>query len=133
MKIEITERRNNTLLNRTDVYFTIDHPNEKTPARGVVRDELADLLNSKKDNVIVETIDTTFGIQKSNGYAKVYSSQKAAEELERKHILKRHKITAKKDKKEGEGKAEAEKEEAKQVEKKEEKPEKKADAEEGKE
>ena len=98
------------------------------PNRGVIRDELADLLNAKKENIIIETIDTTFGVQKSNGYAKVYSSLKTAEGLERKHILKRNKVAPKKEKKEEEKKEEAPAEpagEAKQEEKPEEKPEEK--------
>jgi len=96
MEIEIREKKNNPFLNRTEVHFTITHVNQKTPNRDVVRSELADSLNAKKENVIIERLDSGFGSQKTKGYAKIYSSRKDAEELEYKHILKRNEIKGKK-------------------------------------
>jgi len=118
MEIEIDSKKNNPLLNRTEIYFTIKHLGEKTPNREIIRAELADKLNVKKDDVIVDSVHTTFGIQKITGYAKVYSSPDKLKGLEREHILVRNKLmqAKKKEKKEG-GKApkpaEAAKEEAK--------------------
>ena len=106
MEIEIDSKRNNPLLNRTEVHFTIQHENEKTPNREIIRSELAEKLNAKKENIIIDNIHSSFGIQKSVGYAKIYPSVKKAEELERKHILKRNKIAGKKEKKEGKEKTE---------------------------
>ncbi len=120
MEIEIDTKRNNPLLNRTEVYFTIKHLGEKTPNREIIRTELADKLNIKKEDVIINSIHTTFGIQEITGYAKVYSSQDKLKGLERKHILVRNKLLQdkKKEKKE-EAKAakpeEVVKEEAKPV------------------
>ncbi len=106
MEIEIDSKRNNPLLNRTEVHFTIQHEGEKTPNREIIRSELAEKLNAKKENIIINDIHSSSGIQKSTGYAKIYSVIKKAEELERKHILKRNKISGKKEKKEGEKKPE---------------------------
>lgn len=106
MEIEIDSKKNNPLLNRTEVHFTIQHEGEKTPNREIIRSELAEKLNAKKENIIINDIQSSSGIQKSIGYAKVYSSVKKAEEMERKHILKRNKISGKKEKKEGEKKPE---------------------------
>ena len=101
MEIEIDSKKNNLLLKRTEVYFTVKHTGEGTPNREIIRSELADKLNSKKENVIVDILKTSFGIQETTGYAKVYSSLESSKGIEREHILKRNKLgETKKDKKE---------------------------------
>ena len=101
MEIEIDSKKNNPLLKRTEVYFTVKHTGEGTPNREIIRTELADKLNSKKENVVINIIKPGFGIQKTTGYAKVYSSTESLKGLEREHILKRNKLgETKKDKKE---------------------------------
>jgi small subunit ribosomal protein S24e len=100
MEIEITSKKNNPLLNRTEVRFIVRHQNEKTPTRAIIRDELAGELNAKKEAVIVDELASHFGLQQTEGYAKVYTSMKKAEELEPKFLLKRNRIIAKKEKKE---------------------------------
>jgi small subunit ribosomal protein S24e len=101
MEIEIESQKNNPLLKRTEVYFTIKHTGEGTPNREIIRSELAEKLNSKKENVVVNILKTGFGIQETTGYAKVYSSLESSKGIEREHILKRNKLgETKKDKKE---------------------------------
>jgi small subunit ribosomal protein S24e len=115
MEIEINEKKNNPLFNRTEVYFTITHEGEGTPNREIIRSEIAEKLNVKKENIIIDNISSSFGIQQSRGYAKVYANQKKAETLEKKYILKRNQVIKKEIKKEedkketmkGEAKAES--------------------------
>jgi ribosomal protein S24E len=105
MEIEIDSKKNNALLNRTEVYFTIKHPGEKTPNREIIRADLAEKLNVKKEDVIVNEIHTTFGKQIVTGYAKVYPSLDKSKGIEREHILVRNKLMeAKKKEKKGEAK-----------------------------
>jgi small subunit ribosomal protein S24e len=92
MEIEIESKRNNPLLNRTEVYFIVKHPGEGTPNREIIRSELADKLNVKKENIIVNTIKSGFGIQEISGYAKVYSSVQKTKNLEQEYILARNKL-----------------------------------------
>lgn len=106
MEIEIESKKNNPLLNRTEVYFTINHEGQGTPNREIVRSELADKLNTKRENIIVSSINSSFGINKTTGYAKVYSSLKDTKGLERDHILKRNKIGGEKKKEEKPAEAE---------------------------
>ena len=106
MDIEITEKKNNPLFNRMEVHFTINHEGEGTPNREIIRSEIAEKLNVKKENIIINNISSSFGIQKSRGYAKIYSSSKKVETLERKYILKRNQMIQK-DKKKDEGKKES--------------------------
>ena len=92
MEIEIESKRNNPLLNRTEVYFIVKHPGEGTPNREIIRSELAEKLNVKKENIIVNTIKSGFGIQEISGYAKVYSSVQKTKDLEQEYILARNKL-----------------------------------------
>jgi small subunit ribosomal protein S24e len=99
MEIEIESKKNNPLLNRTEVYFTVKHEGEGTPNREIIRSELADKLNTKKDNIVLNTIHSGFGNQQITGYAKVYSSLTKIKEIEPDYILKRNKLIESKDKK----------------------------------
>ena len=121
MKIEIDSKRNNPLLNRTEIYFTINHEGEGTPNREIIRNELAEKLNVNKENVIVNTVQSSFGTQEITGYAKVYSSLAKSKNIERNYILVRNKLieSEKKEKKAEVGPApppKVEGEEKKQVE-----------------
>ena len=100
MEIEIESKRNNPLLNRTEVHFRINHVNEKTPNRNIIKTELAEKLNSKKENVIIDKINTSFGLQEITGYAKIYTSSKQAESIEIKYLIDRNKVKEKQTKKE---------------------------------
>lgn len=99
MEIEIESKKNNPLIDRTEIHFTISHEGKRTPDREIIRSELAEKLNVKKDNVIINNINSGFGIQVSKGYAKVYKSVEKSKNLERKHILQRNKLIEKKGKK----------------------------------
>jgi small subunit ribosomal protein S24e len=114
MEIEIDSKRNNPLLNRTEVYFTVKHQGEGTPNRELIRSELAEKLNVKKENIVVNTVQSSFGNQEVTGYAKIYSSLAKSKDLERDYVLRRNKLMepGQKDKKKAEEKpAEAPKEE----------------------
>ena len=95
MDIEITNKKENQLLNRIEVEFTIEHPEEKTPTRDSVRAKLSDMLNAPKDTVIVDKMRSKFGRMTTVGYAKVYKDGDTAKSVERKHMLVRNKITKK--------------------------------------
>ena len=48
MKMEITEKKENVILKRTEVRFVIDHAGESTPSKGAVVDEIAKLTKAKR-------------------------------------------------------------------------------------
>lgn len=93
MEIEIKSKKNNPLLNRTEVHFVVKHDGEKTPSRDIIRNDLAGKLNAKKGNVLVHRIKTGFGSAETIGYAKVYSSLDKTKGLERKYVIKRNNVT----------------------------------------
>jgi small subunit ribosomal protein S24e len=94
MKMEITEKRENPLQKRVEVYFTIDHNGESTPGRNAVAEEVAKQTKSKRECVVVDNIESVFGKGMSKGYAKVYDSKEAALEYDRAYLLKRNGIEA---------------------------------------
>lgn len=91
MDITVLTEDDNPLLHRTDVQFEVTHE-EATPSRLSVRDSLAAQLGKDAEEVVVHTIDTTFGMRKTIGYAKVYDDPEVATEVEADHALDRNKI-----------------------------------------
>ena len=92
MEIEIVSKKENELLDRTEVTFKAFHPKEGTPQREVVREKLASMLKASKDRVIVDAMDSEFGKMETVGYAKVYKTKEAAMKFEREHVLVRNKL-----------------------------------------
>jgi small subunit ribosomal protein S24e len=99
MEIEIQSQRNNPLLKRTEVYFIVRHEKEGTPNRELVRSELAEKLNVKKENVMVNHMTSTFGVQETVGYAKVYTSVDQAKAEEPDYVLVRNAVITKEERK----------------------------------
>jgi small subunit ribosomal protein S24e len=87
MEIEIESRKDNKLLKRDEVHFTINYEG-KTPSRRKVRKQLKDILG--KNIIIVEHIKPIYGAQQARGYARAYSSEKQARLLEPNHIIERN-------------------------------------------
>jgi len=123
MELEIIEKRENPLLNRTEVKFRVKHQGEKTPERELVKSDLAEMLKVKKSLVIIDYIRPSFGMAISSGYAKIYKSVEDAKKVELSYILKRNKFGEVKEEKTEEVKEETkeEKESQETTEEKEEK------------
>lgn len=96
MKMEITQQKENPLQHRVEVYFELEHVGESTPGRNAVAEEIAKKMKAKRDCVVVDSIDSVYGIGKSKGYAKVYDSKKCALAFESEYLLKRNGIEAEK-------------------------------------
>jgi len=92
MKIEITSQKENPLQNRKEVYFTVEHLGEKTPGRNAVAEDIAKKMKSQRDCVVIDSIESVYGIGKSKGYAKVYDSKESAMSYENGYLLKRNGI-----------------------------------------
>jgi len=91
MDVTIISEEENPMLHRTDIRFETVH-DETTPSRLSVRDSLAAKLDKDSDEVVVHELDTTFGMRKTVGYAKVYESPEFARDVEQQHMLDRNKI-----------------------------------------
>ena len=94
MKMEITNKKENPLYKRVEVYFTLMHEGESTPGRNAVAEAVAKECKTKRDCVVVDCIESVYGKGMSKGYAKVYGNKEAALEFDREYLLKRNGIEA---------------------------------------
>ncbi len=99
MELEIQNKKENVLLNRMEVHFVLHHPNAQTPKRDNVREELSKALKVTKDRIIVDHMDSSFGVHDTKGYAKIYPTKEEAMKVEREYLLKRNKLIEKQEKK----------------------------------
>ncbi len=95
MEIRILDQKANPLLKRQEVRFEISHATAATPQRDAVRGELAKLLKSPKDRVVVERMHAKFGTAVTVGEANVYDSAESAKAISREHILVRNSLKEK--------------------------------------
>lgn len=91
MDIDVIEETENPMLHRTDVRFEVTHE-EATPSRLSVRDSLAAMLNKDAEEVVVQKLDTKFGMRTTVGSATVYETPEHALEVEQDYMLLRNKI-----------------------------------------
>ncbi|MCL4328491.1 MAG: 30S ribosomal protein S24e [Candidatus Thermoplasmatota archaeon] len=77
-KITFDEVRENTLLHRKEVQFTLSFGTEITPSRDSVRTMIAKNLKADKDLVIVERIVQEAGKHEARGYSKIYTNKESA-------------------------------------------------------
>jgi small subunit ribosomal protein S24e len=122
MEVKITQQKDNALMGRKDVRFTVNHAGETTPNRAQVRQLVASEMGTKTENVVIERMQSEYGLGRSSGTARAYTSADMARKQERTHLLKRNQLYIEKPKKGGAaadgakaegGKPEAKKEEAK--------------------
>ena len=95
MEIEIVSKKENELLDRTEITFKAMHAKEGTPQREVVREKLASMMKATKERVIVDSMNSAFGKMETVGYAKVYKTKDAAMKFEREYVLIRNKLKEK--------------------------------------
>jgi len=90
VKIEIENKKPNALMDRTEVSFKADHRGEGSPKRADVKAKLAEALAVGKEKVIIDHMETEFGMGVSTGYAKVYGSTESAMKYEKNYLQARN-------------------------------------------
>jgi small subunit ribosomal protein S24e len=96
LKFQIENKSENKLLERTELSFSVEHPGESTPTRDSVRSTIASSMSVPKERIIVDQMETEYGIGLTKGYAKVYDSQESLMKSERFHLLVRNNLAEKK-------------------------------------
>jgi len=90
--LEIIERKENTLLGRVEITFTLNHLNAPTPSLSKMIEMVMKLEpGSKKDLIYIKNVNTRFGMARTNGLALIYESEEGAN-LEPDYIKSRHEI-----------------------------------------
>ena len=91
MILEILNRKENPLLDRVELTFQWNHPNEPTPSLSqmIIAATKAE-PGAKKELVFVKNVNTRFGMSRTSGLALVYGSENSAS-IEPEYVLERHK------------------------------------------
>ncbi|KKH50890.1 30S ribosomal protein S24 [Methanosarcina sp. 1.H.T.1A.1] len=89
MDIKILKDKNNALLNRRELDFIVKYEGS-TPSRSDVRNKLAAMLNAPLELLIIQRINTEYGMQESKGYAKLYEDASRMKAVELEYVLKRN-------------------------------------------
>lgn len=89
MKVEITEKVENPLLQRTEIKFKVDHAGGPTPKRLDVRAQLAAHLGVPEELIMIEKLAGMYGRQMASGIARAYSSRERLEKIEPRYLIKR--------------------------------------------
>ena len=96
MKVNIISKKQNPLLKRKEVTFSVDHAqNGGTPSRVEVSKQLASLLQTKPEMVYVKNMATKTGQMLAVGKANVYDSIEQGKLMEPKHVIARNALPEK--------------------------------------
>ncbi len=88
MEISITSDKQNELLSRRELEFTLTY-NGATPSRKLVHAKLAAMVNAGKDQVVLDSMKCRFGISILKGSARVYQKREDLEKIERAYLMTR--------------------------------------------
>ena len=89
MKVEITTKHENVLLNRQEVSFTVKEATS-TPSRKDIRQKLTSLTNTNEKNIAVDVLETKYGTTNAKGKAKIYKSPEDLKKTELGYIKTRN-------------------------------------------
>jgi ribosomal protein S24E len=96
MKINIISKKQNPLLKRREVSFSVEHDqNGGTPTRALVKSQLASIIGTSVELVFVKDMKTKTGTMVAYGEANVYETVEQAKLVEPDHIINRNAAKAK--------------------------------------
>ncbi len=87
MEIKIISKKENPLLNRTEIEFECNYPTEGTPNLLDVKHKIVALEDSSNDLIVVDNMKPSYGVAKATGLAKIYDSIEKLQEIEAKAVL----------------------------------------------
>ncbi len=90
MELEIIQEKENRPLGRRELSFRIEHVDGTTPSRRDVRSKLMAKYDADASSVIVNRMETRFGIGITEGTARIYSDIDQMKRVERDYMLKRN-------------------------------------------
>ena len=90
MEIDIVEKHDDLLLERTEVRALVKHPKSATPSRKEIKEAMKEVLGLNKEILVVDVMESHFGKDETKIYAKIYKSVEKARAVESDHILKRN-------------------------------------------
>ena len=97
MEINVNEKIENPLLNRTEIQFDCTYQGEATPTVLDVKNRLVATLNVDKNLLVVHNLKPSYGEGKANGYAKLYDTEENLAKIERDHVVEKNTEAVKED------------------------------------
>ncbi len=90
MEVKIVAQKENPVLKRKEVQFTVEHTQGKTPQRMDIKRSIASQLQVKETLVFVKKMKTLTGTNTTAGEANAYESDAQAKLIEPSYIVKRN-------------------------------------------
>lgn len=90
MDLHITSNKENRLLNRREIDFSIVQDGS-TPSKNEIKMELCKKLNLDPESVIVVRIEQSTGVRQCHGIAHAYASKELVERSEPRYLVDRMK------------------------------------------
>jgi small subunit ribosomal protein S24e len=88
MELKIDSNKENKLLNRKEITFTVDQDNSTVRKDDLTR-ELCKKLSLNPEATLIVRIDQGFGSKQSSGVAHSYATKEMLDKFEPKHVLAR--------------------------------------------
>jgi small subunit ribosomal protein S24e len=88
MEIIITSEKENALLSRKEIEFSITFTGA-TPSRKMIHDKIAAMTNTPKNQVILDSLHHRYGTMQVSGQARLYSNADELKKVEPDYLLKR--------------------------------------------
>ena len=89
MIVNIDEKNENPVLNRTEIKFSAKEA-QKTPSRKEIKEKIIALTNSDEKLTVIDVLETRYGTSDLKGTAKIYKDEKQMKKIEEKYILTRN-------------------------------------------
>ena len=90
MEIKIVSKKENPVMKRTEVQFTVEHIQGKTPGRLDIKRSVASQLQVSDKLVFIKKMRTLTGTSMTVGVATAYQSEAQAKIIEPEYIIKRN-------------------------------------------
>jgi small subunit ribosomal protein S24e len=97
MELKILTQKENAVLKRKEVKFSVEHAQGKTPVRLDIKRSLASELQVSDKLVFIKRMHTLTGTNKTVGEANAYQTEAQAKLIEPDYIVKRNTPPAKKE------------------------------------
>ncbi len=99
MNFKIVDSKENKILRRKEIKYTLEYENSPTPSREVIKEIISRNTNSNKELVIVDRNLQKTGLHLLEGYSKIYTKREDAMLYEPDYELFRNGLKVKEEKK----------------------------------
>ncbi len=90
MDVEVTEEKENPLLERKEVVVRISHKGSATPTREDIRKKLSAKLSASDDRLVIGPLDQSYGAATAIAKVKIYKSKERALRVESPHVIRKN-------------------------------------------